>query len=81
MIEAKCPRCGAYYCGWALLNPRHQTCSKCGVALEITEHGRRVFKGYSPFTAEKLIGDLSADVPSPPDKEKGKRGQKRQSPP
>ena len=77
MIEARCPKCRAYYCGWALLNPRHQTCSKCGAALEITEDGHPVSKGYSPFTAEKLLLNPTIDVSPSIDKEKGKSGQKK----
>jgi hypothetical protein len=77
MIEARCPQCRAYYCGWALLNPRHQTCSKCGTALEITEDGRPVARGYSPFTAEKLFLKPTTDAPSTTDKEKDKSKQKK----
>ena len=54
MLEGKCPKCGAQYYGWALRWPRHQTCGKCGVGLEITMDGK-VFTGYSPFTAEEYI--------------------------
>ena len=75
MLEGKCPKCGTRYYGWALCNPRHQTCSKCGVALEITEDGGRVFRGYSPFTAEKHFIDVPTKVPPSGDKEKGSRVQ------
>ena len=51
MLEGKCPKCGVHYTGWALRNPRYQSCTYCGAALEITEDGRRVSPGYSPFTA------------------------------
>ena len=61
MLEGKCPKCGVYYRGWALLNPRHQSCSKCGAGLEIT-NGYRVFRGYSPFTAESFSTNSSVDV-------------------
>jgi len=37
--EAKCPKCGARYFGWALRNPEYQTCPNCGTKLEITEGG------------------------------------------
>jgi ribosomal protein S27AE len=53
MLEGKCPKCGARYFGWALRWPRHQTCSRCGNALEITEDGEKAYTGYSPFTAEE----------------------------
>ncbi len=35
MPEARCPKCGKHYHGWALLNPERQTCPKCGTKLEI----------------------------------------------
>ena len=58
MLEGKCPKCGYQFVGWALQFPRHQTCSRCGIGLEITEDGRSVFTGYSPFTADKYSIDL-----------------------
>ena len=70
MIEAKCPKCGAYYCGWALLNPQHQMCSKCGTALDVYQNGLIIFKGYSPFTAEKYT--ISPPDNAPPSKQKKK---------
>ncbi len=69
MLEGKCSKCGVYRVGWALRFPRHQSCPKCGTGLEITEDGRRVAKGYSPFTAEKYVINLPNNIPSPPDKE------------
>lgn len=72
MIEGKCSKCGTYRIGWSLLNTRHQTCPKCGAGLEITEDGRRVFRGYSPFTAERYLINPPTNVPSP-DKEKESR--------
>ncbi len=78
MLEGQCPKCGTCYCGWALLNPRHQSCPRCGVGLEITD-GDRVFRGYSPFTGERLLTNLSGDTPPSLDKEEGKRGQKRRN--
>ena len=74
MLEGKCPKCGCYYVGWALVNPRNQTCSKCGVGLEITEDGHNVFTGYSPFTAERYVINPPSHVPHFRDKDKGKRG-------
>ena len=53
MIEGVCPKCGQRYYGWALLQPRNQSCSKCGVGLLITEDGKKTIEGYSPFTAEE----------------------------
>ena len=76
MLEGKCPQCEFRYYGWALLNPRHQYCSRCGVGLEITD-GYRVFTGYSPFTAESLFTNSHEDAPSALDEEDGKPGQKR----
>ncbi len=37
MLQGICPRCGAKFYGWALKNPEHQDCSRCGSWLEITE--------------------------------------------
>ena len=70
MLEGKCPKCGTSYHGWALLNPRHQSCPRCGVGLEITEDGRKIAAGYSPFTAEKYYIDLPADASPSYDEEK-----------
>lgn len=53
MLEGKCPKCGYECTGWGLRFPRHQCCSRCGTGLIITEDGRHITKGYSPFTAEK----------------------------
>ena len=53
MIEGICPKCGRRYYGWALLQPRNQSCPKCGVGLLITEDGKKTSQGYSPFTAEE----------------------------
>ncbi len=76
MLEAKCSKCGTYRSGWALLNPRYQTCPKCGEGLEITEDGRKFIKGYSPFTAEKLSINPPPNAPSSLDKKKGEHRQK-----
>ncbi|MBA7505258.1 hypothetical protein ES706_03923 [subsurface metagenome] len=35
MLEARCPKCGALFYGWALTEPEHQTCLECGTELEI----------------------------------------------
>ena len=56
MLEAKCPSCSQHYYGFALANPRYQTCVKCGVALEITD-GSNTFKGFSPFAAKDYLAD------------------------
>jgi hypothetical protein len=53
MPEGKCPKCGQRYYGWALLQPRNQSCVKCGAGLLITEDNGKPFRGYSPFTAEE----------------------------
>jgi len=37
MPEAKCPKCGYHRYGWALTEPEHQTCPKCGTKLEISQ--------------------------------------------
>jgi len=53
MLQGKCPKCNSYFFGYALLNPKHQYCPKCGLGLEISENGQRLFIGYSPFTGER----------------------------
>jgi hypothetical protein len=58
MIEGVCPKCGQRCYGWALLQPRNQSCSNCGVGLLITEDGKKAIQGYSPFTAEEYKIDL-----------------------
>jgi transcription initiation factor IIE alpha subunit len=54
MLEGKCPKCGMVRYGWALLNPRHQTCSACGIGLEIYENGQKILKGFSPFESDRI---------------------------
>ena len=54
MLEGKCPKCGLTRYGWALLNPRYQTCAGCGVGLDICENGRKIMTGFSPFSAERI---------------------------
>ena len=69
MIEGKCPKCGRRFYGWALLQPRNQSCGKCGASLLITEDGKTFFKGYSPFNADKISIDSpdNIDVSEPKD--------------
>ena len=62
MIEGKCPKCGRRCYGWALLQPRNQSCGKCGVGLLITKDGQTVVEGYSPFTADKYSIGKPKDV-------------------
>ena len=57
-----CPNCGSQHHGWALLNPRHQSCPKCGSGLRISADGQ-VFEGYSPFNAQKLTTERKAEIP------------------
>jgi hypothetical protein len=55
MLEGKCPKCGYECLGWGLRFPRHQACARCGSGLVITEDGKQVGVGYSPFTADKIV--------------------------
>jgi ssDNA-binding Zn-finger/Zn-ribbon topoisomerase 1 len=71
MIEGECLKCGQRYYGWALLEPRNQSCSKCGVGLLITEDGKTFFKGYSPFEAEKYVIKSPNGVTEPSEEDKG----------
>ena len=63
-----CPKCGTKRVGQALRNPRHQACPKCGTGLEITEDGKHMVSGFSPFTADQYII-------KPPDKTLEAKGQ------
>jgi hypothetical protein len=62
MIEGKCSKCGTLRYGWALLNPRYQTCATCGSGLDIYKEGCLIVKGFSPFTAERLDTDEHIDT-------------------
>ena len=59
--EGRCPKCGLCYQGWALRNPLHQYCPKCGRGLDIRNSDGTISKGYSPFDAERHLQN-------PPDK-------------
>jgi hypothetical protein len=76
MIEGKCPKCGYYRLGWALLNPRHQTCPRCGTGLEITEDGRKLATGYSPFSADRYFTEVADDVKTADEEEAEARSDK-----
>lgn len=52
--EGRCPKCGLKYSGWALRNPRHQACPKCGRGLDIRNSNGTISKGYSPLDAKGL---------------------------
>ncbi len=73
MLEGKCSKCGTYRIGWSLLNPRNQTCPKCGAGLEITEDGRKITSGYSPFTAERYFINTPPNIPSSRDEKNFKK--------
>jgi len=72
MLEGICPKCGTHRYGWALMNPRYQTCPKCGAGLEILEDGHKIAKGFSPFTAERIDVKRHADTHTPRIKNKKK---------
>jgi hypothetical protein len=60
--ESTCSKCGTRRIGWALRNPRYQTCPKCGAALEIKDSGGRVSTGHSPFIVHEHLIDRQTDV-------------------
>jgi hypothetical protein len=62
MIEGKCSKCSTIRYGWALLNPRYQTCATCGSGLDIYKDGHLLIKGFSPFTAKRLDADEQVDT-------------------
>jgi hypothetical protein len=55
MLAGKCPKCGYECVGWGLKFPRHQSCARCGSGLLITEDGKPVGTGYSPFSAPAVV--------------------------
>jgi len=63
--EGRCPKCGLRYRGWALRNPRHQTCPKCGRGLEIKNSNGTISKGYSPFNGEGYLLNPPGKVTHP----------------
>ncbi len=64
MIEAKCPKCRKKFFGWALAQPKHQTCDDCGATLVIRRDAYG-FKGYSLFQAQRYHVNPRIDaVPS-----------------
>jgi hypothetical protein len=77
VIEGKCPKCGQQYWGWSLMNPRNQSCRKCGAGLLIIEDGKRAIEGYSPFTAE--VYKLKSPNKATPDPEKSHQVEEKHS--
>ena len=63
MLEGKCRHCGYHCVGWALRFARNQACPKCGTGLEITQNGRAVAEGYTPFNAEEYVIKLPDEAP------------------
>ena len=63
MLEGFCPKCGTHRIGYALRIPQYQTCPKCGAGLEITENGRRIGTGFSPFTADGRLSKSPHEAP------------------
>ena len=55
MFEGRCPKCGIRYYGWALLNPKYQTCPDCGTKLQIKETNGTISEGYSPPVIDKTL--------------------------
>jgi transcription initiation factor IIE alpha subunit len=55
VIEGRCPKCGIRYYGWALLNPKHQTCPDCDIMLQIKDSNGTVSEGYSPAVIDKKL--------------------------
>jgi ssDNA-binding Zn-finger/Zn-ribbon topoisomerase 1 len=70
MMEGKCPKCGKNYFGWALQNPRNQSCIKCGTGLLIVENGKQPVLGYSPFSAKEYKLQTPSQPTPKPEKDK-----------
>ena len=63
MLTGICPYCEYQCFGWALLNPQHQSCPKCGTALEIKTADGLVSDSCSAFPDDKyLFLNLPYDV-------------------
>jgi hypothetical protein len=62
MINGICPNCDYRNFGWALLNPRNQTCPRCGTGLEIKDGYNKISDSYSVFTADRYLLNLPIDL-------------------
>ena len=56
--------------GLVVKEPRNQSCEKCGTGLLISEDGKKIVQGYSPFTAEEY--KFKSPSQATPEPEKGK---------
>jgi len=53
MIQGKCPKCGQFYFGWALIQPRNQMCTVCNISLLINQEGKTAIESASPFSTSQ----------------------------
>lgn len=53
MIKGKCPNCGQFYFGWALMQPRKQICAECNAKLVFTQEEQKAIENYSLFNEKK----------------------------
>ena len=58
MPKGKCPRCGAEYTGWALSNPEHRKCDKCGADLVMTNEEKTKVVNDKPPRENALFSIL-----------------------
>jgi Zn-finger nucleic acid-binding protein len=65
MLQGRCPKCGLSYYGWSLLNPRCQTCPKCGGRLEIGESDDSIPKTHASSTVYKYTSESRWEIESP----------------
>lgn len=66
MPEARCPKCGYHCYGWALTNPEHQICPKCGTRLQISQANSQAKEPDSRgFKGEKGIINKECESPIP----------------
>lgn len=64
-MEAKCPKCGTNYHGWALRKRQHQFCARCGAELKIKNNrGLSIPKGLSPTGGEVSITNSTSSAKS-----------------
>ena len=56
-MKVKCPNCGYHCYGWALTEPEHQTCPKCGTRLEISHENTTQKKVKHQHELEREIAN------------------------
>jgi hypothetical protein len=53
MLHGKCPKCGQFFFGWALVQARNQICANCNVSLLMEQERKRTTEIPAPFVPGK----------------------------